>query len=156
MEIHLYTVCWNDGHMLPFFFRHYDRFVSRYFFFDDGSSDGSLELLHARPNVVVQQFVRSDPDSFVLSEQSFSNECWKLSRGSADWVIVTDIDEHLFHVDLTELLKRYKSLGVTFIPAVGYQMISEDFPHRDETLCETRTRGAPWHRYSKPSLFDPV
>lgn len=156
MEIHLYTLCWNDADMLPFFFRHYDPLVSRYFIFDDHSNDGSLDLLHSHPNVEVQPFVRSDPDSFTLSELSISNECWKRSRGWADWVIVTDIDEHLFHPDPPALLTRYKALGITIAPALGYQMISEEFPGSDELLCETRTQGAPWDLYSRLSLFDPT
>ena len=100
MEIHLYAFCWNDADMLPFFFRHYDPIVSRYFVFDDHSNDGTLDLLHGHPNVEVRPCVRSDPDSLILSLMSVCNECWKRSRGWADWVIVTDIDEHLFHPDL--------------------------------------------------------
>jgi len=30
MRIDLYTRCWNDAHMLGFFFRHYDTLVQRY------------------------------------------------------------------------------------------------------------------------------
>ena len=155
MEIDLYTICWNDAHMLPFFFRHYDRFVSRYFFFDDGSGDGSLEWLRARPNVEVQPFVRSDPASFCVSEQLLSNQCWKRSRGSADWVIITDVDEHLFHDDLAGLLRRYIGLGITFVPAPGFQMVSNEFPDPEEMLCYNRTSGALWSMYSKVSLFNP-
>jgi hypothetical protein len=141
MEIHLYALCWNDADMLPFFFRHYDPVVSRYFIYDDHSSDDSRDLLHSHPNVEVEPFVRSDPESFTLSEMSISNECWKRSRGWADWVIVTDIDEHLFHPSLTALLMRYKALGVTIAPALGYQMVAEEFPRPDELLCETRSYG---------------
>ena len=155
MQVHLYALCWNDAEMLPFFFRHYDPIVSRYFIFDDHSSDGSLDLMRAHPNVEVEPLVRSDPDSFTLSELSISNECWKRSRGSADWVIITDIDEHLFHPDLIELMMRYKDLGVTIVPALGYQMISEEFPGPDMLLCEAHTCGAPWKIYSKLTLFDP-
>jgi hypothetical protein len=142
--------------MLPFFFRHYDPLVSRYFIFDDHSKDGTLDLLHSRSNVEVRPFVRSDPDSLVLSLMSICNECWKRSRGRADWVIVTDIDEHLFHSDLPALLTRYKALGITIVPALGYQMISEESPRSDELLCETRTQGAPWDQRSRLSLFDPT
>ena len=71
------------------------------------------------------------------------HECWKRSRGSADWVIVIDIDEHLFHPDLTEVLMRYKTLGITIVPALGYQMISEEFPRPDARLCEAHPCGAP-------------
>src|SRR6266436_9948015 len=143
MKIDLYTLCWNDADMLPFFFRHYDRFVTRYFIFDEGSTDASLLILRSHPNVEIHRFVRVDPASFALSEQALSNVCWKASRGLADWVIVTDIDEHLYHPDLFTLLTRYKAQGTTFIPALGYQMISEEFPSPSEMLCETRTQGAP-------------
>jgi tetratricopeptide (TPR) repeat protein len=156
MEIHLYTLCWNDADILPFFFTHYDYFVSRYFIFDDCSIDGSLDLLHSHPNVEVKPFVRSDPDSFTLSELSISDECWKRSRGFADWVIVIDIDEHLFHPDLPVLLRRYQAFGITIVPALGYQMISEEFPRSDALLCQTCTQGAPWDIYSKLTFFDPA
>jgi len=142
--------------MLRFFFRHYDRFVTRYVIFDDGSTDGSIELLRSNPRVELHRFVRSDPESFCLSEQELSNECWRSSSSSADWVIVTDIDEHLYHPQMPTLLSRYKELGITLVPALGYQMISEQFPHDDELLCETRFRGAPWPHMCKLSLFDPA
>src|SRR5258708_35037729 len=77
MEVHLYALCWNDADMLPFFFRQYDPIVSRYFLFDDHSSDSSLDLMHTHPNVEVAPLVRSDPDSFAPSELSISNECWE-------------------------------------------------------------------------------
>jgi hypothetical protein len=54
------------------------------------------------------------------------------------------------------LLRRYKALGITIVPALGYQMISEEFPRSDELLCETRTQGAPWGIYSKLTFFDPA
>jgi hypothetical protein len=141
--------------MPPFFFRHYDPFVSQYVIFDDHSSDGSLDLLHSHPKVEVQPFVRSDPDSFAVSEMSISNECWKRSRGRADWVVLIDVDEHLFHADLSALLMRYKAAGITIVPALGYQMISEEFLRPGDLPCETFTYGAPWDTYSKLTLFDP-
>jgi hypothetical protein len=155
MEIHLYALCWNEADILPFFFRHYDPFVSRYFIFDDRSTDGSLDWLHAHPNVEVHPFIRSDSDCFTLAEMSLSNEVWKSNRGRADWVIVTDVDEHLFHLDLTVLVTQYKAPGITIVPALGYQMLSEEFPHQSELLCETRRQGAVWEICSKLSLFDP-
>jgi len=156
MEIHLYALCWNDADMLPFFFRHYDTLISKYVIFDDSSCDGSLKLLHDNPRVVVEPFIRADPDSFALSELSLSNECWKRSRGCADWVIIVDIDEHVFHPDLPSLLRRYQAEGVSIIPALGYQMISEEFPPSDALLCESSTWGAPWKAYSKLTFFDPA
>ena len=51
MRLHLYALCWNEGRMLPYFFRHYRSLVERFFIFDDGSTDGSLEFLRAQPDV---------------------------------------------------------------------------------------------------------
>ena len=45
LRVHLYAQCWNEGFMLPYFFRHYDSFVDRYVIFDDGSNDRSLAIL---------------------------------------------------------------------------------------------------------------
>lgn len=155
MRIHLYAQCWNDEWMLPYFFRHYDGLVDRYFIFDDGSTDASLALLRAHPKVVVERFERKVADSFVLSELAFSNEAWKASRGQADWVIMTDLDEHLCHPDLHAYLARLESESVTVVPALGYQMISEVLPGAGDRLCDTITRGAPWVQMMKPSLFNP-
>lgn len=48
--------------------------------------------------------------------------CWKESRGIADWVIATDIDEHRYHPDMYRYLAQCRPQGVTIIPALGYQM----------------------------------
>jgi hypothetical protein len=141
--------------MLPFFFRHYDPFVDRYVLFDDGSTDNTLSLLAGRPKVEVRQFIRSDKQSFAFSEQTLSNDCWKESRGAADWVIVTDMDEHLFHPSMLEYLDICSGEGITLIPALGFQMISEDVPAVGETLYKSRFFGAPWTQMMKPSIFKP-
>jgi Glycosyl transferase family 2 len=44
--------------ILPFFFGHYDPLVDAYTVFDDGSTDGSLEILRANPKVEVRRFAR--------------------------------------------------------------------------------------------------
>jgi hypothetical protein len=155
VSIELYTRCWNDAHMLGFFFRHYDRFVSRYLVFDDGSTDASLDILHAHPRVEVRSFAYADPTSRILSSTSLSNNFWKESRGRADWVIVTDIDEHLNHPDLTAYLKECKQVGVTIIPAIGYQMFSEVFPAPDSLLERDVVLGYRWANMNKLNIFSP-
>jgi Glycosyl transferase family 2 len=156
VSVWLYAQCWNDEFMLPFFFRHYDPFVDHYVLFDDGSTDRTLSLMRDHPNVEVRRFIWSDTESFVFSEQSLSNHCWKESRGSADWVIVTDIDEHLFHPTILQYLDTCSDQGITLIPTLGFQMISEDVPATGETLCQSRVFGAPWMQMMKPSIFKPL
>jgi len=151
----VFAICWNDAHMLPFFFRHYDDWVDRYVMFDDGSTDGTLAVLTAHPNVEVRRFQRRVADSFVHSATLLQNEVWKEARGRADWAVVTAVDEHLYHPDVTAYLTRCRAGGVTAIPALGFHMLSETFPSAGERLCDTRPVGAPHWEMCKLSLLDP-
>jgi hypothetical protein len=155
MRIHLYALCWNDAPMLGFFFRHYDPLVTRYTIFDDRSDDGSLEILRAHPRVEA----RLVPDHLHPAEPGAAvkvwNDCWKESRGDADWVIVGEIDEHLDHPDLAGYLGACAAAGATVIPALGFDMISRRFPMPDERLCTTLTFGIPRPGMSKLSIFNP-
>lgn len=155
MRIVLYTLCWNDFPRLQFFFRHYDKFVTRYVIYDDGSDEPTLDVLRQHPNVEIRRFERSHPDSFVLSQQSISNTCWKECRDEADWVIVTDIDEHLWHPNMTAYLDQNLRKGVTVIPALGFQMIHDVVPPVTADLSDVVTRGMPWSEMMKLSIFNP-
>ena len=64
--VHLYTICWDEADMLGFFFRHYDPWVDRYIVYDDGSTDGSLDILRAHPKVELRRFARTEAESCVL------------------------------------------------------------------------------------------
>lgn len=154
MRIHLHTVCWNDREMLDFFFRHY-AWVDRFYLFDDGSTDGTAEYLAARNDVVWAPTVHADPDSWVASAKHIYDTDWKRSRGEADWVVVTNIDEHLHHPDIRTYLAEQTRIGVTAVPALGYQMVSESFPASDSLLWRDCPWGAPWHGMSKLGIYRP-
>ncbi len=142
--------------MLGFFFRHYDDIVERYVVFDDGSTDDSLELLRAHPRVDLRSMPPyADPDSRVRSGQALQEHCWKESRGAADWVIVTDVDEHLYHPNLASYLAGCLDKGVTAIPSLGYRMLAEEFPQAGVRLSERVVRGQPTTHYSKMNIFSP-
>lgn len=153
--IDLYAVCWNDIRILPFFMRHYQPWISRFIIFDDGSTDGSLEFLSRFSNVEVRQFKRQHSDSLVDSHRDMYNTCWRKSRRRADWVVITNLDEHLYHPNLMSYLASSKKAGVTAIPGLGCQMVSDEFPSEEQQLCHSVTSGMPWSMMSKLSLFDP-
>jgi hypothetical protein len=154
-RIHLYSQSWNECRLLPFFFRHYDPFVERYVFYDDNSSDATLEILGRHPRVEVRRFERTDPNSFVRSTQELQNRVWKESKGIADWVIITVPDEHLYHPDFINYLYEAKRNGVTAIPGLGYEMLAKKFPAHDAHLATAIQHGIAWEKESKLSLFDP-
>jgi hypothetical protein len=151
--IHLYAICWNDEKMLPFFFRHYDPLVARYYIFDNGSTDTTLDLLRANPKVVLGEFVVKGR-SLVEDAQEFCNHCWKASRGVADWVIVCDVDEHLQHPDLHAYLNSLPA-GTSLIIPEGYQMVSETFPTPGAHLATEIRTGARNKLLDKPEFFKP-
>ena len=156
MKIHLYARCWNESDMLPFFFSHYDKFVERYVIYDDASTDDSQEILRSNPRVELRSMPPySDPESRITSALNLQETCWKESRGVADWVIVTDVDEHLYHLDMSHYLAQCRARGVTIVPALGYQMLSEHFPVDTKLLCQSLTMGACDWRYSKLNIFSP-
>ncbi|KAB1070552.1 glycosyltransferase [Methylobacterium planeticum] len=155
--VHLYTVCWDEADMLGFFFRHYDPFVDRYVVYDDGSTDGSLDLLRAHPKVELRSFARVEAESFVLSHKAMQDEAWKESRGAADWVVVTAIDEHL-HLrgrTMRDYLAAQAAQGVTLIPALGFDMNHPVMPDDSGLLVERVTRGRPRIAFNKLSVFRP-
>jgi glycosyltransferase involved in cell wall biosynthesis len=155
--IHLYTVCWDEADMLGFFFRQYDPWVDRYVVYDDGSTDGSLDILRAHPKVELRRFERT-AESFVLSHTRMQERTWKESRGQADWVVITAIDEHLWvrDRDMKTYLRKLRSNGVTCVPALGFDMNSETFPLDQGLLVKTVTRGRPRKFFNKLSVFDPT
>ena len=157
MTISLYTVCWNEADLVPFFFRHYDSWVDRYVIFDDGSDDGSRELLLANPKVEVRRFLRTSPESFVLSHTALQNSVWKESRGRDAWVVITAIDEHLTvpRRPMRDYLAAQKREGVTYIPARGFNMISDALPAGNRRLVDLIRHGAPSAGFNKLSIFDP-
>lgn len=155
VPVWLYALSLNEMRMLEWFFRHYDPWVDRYIFYDDGSTDGTIEFLRARANVEVRRFERTDRASFVASATNWQNTVWKESRGLAGWVVVTAVDEHIFHPAMPAYLRDCRSAGVTAIPALGFHMVSETVPAQTETLARTRRNGATTWEMNKLSIFDP-
>jgi GT2 family glycosyltransferase len=143
--------------MLGFFFRHYDRWVDKYVVYDDGSTDGSLEILKAHPKVELRQLQRVDANSFVVSHTQMQERAWKESRGQADWVVITAIDEHLWvrGVEITDYLQGLREAGVTCVPALGFDMNSEELPRDCGLLIEAVTCGRARRFFNKLSIFNP-
>ena len=156
MRVYVYTICWNESRVIDYFLRHYELIAARIVVYDEDSTDGTREILTTHRKVELRRFVRSNPDTLELSKIAVQNHCWKEARGLADWVIIVDCDEHVFHPRLTAYLAEQKHAGVTFVPTLGFQMITAQFPEKGEHLATTRTMGVPERNYSKPCVFDPT
>ncbi|MGU3538285.1 glycosyltransferase [Methylobacterium sp. A54F] len=156
-RVHLYTVCWDEADMLGFFFRHYDPWVDRYVVYDDGSTDGSLDILRAHPKVELRRFERVEAESFVLSHKAMQDQAWQESR-DVDWICITAIDEHLHAAGrpMDTVLDTARDSGVTLLPALGFDMNHPVMPDDHGLLVERVTRGRPRSAFNKLSLFRPA
>jgi hypothetical protein len=147
--------------MLPYYMRHYEPIADRFVVFDDASTDGSVEFLKHHPKVEIRSF-NNGGSSYIERSRDLWNQCWKESRGKADWVIICNMDEHLYHNDLLGYLKRCRERGITILPSQGYEMISNEFPSVKGRLCDklvlgssTRSLSGPSGLLSKIAIFDP-
>ncbi len=142
MNIDVYTMVWNEERRLPRFLNHYRQFARTIHVADHGSTDRTPELL-AAASIRVEHlpddgFFHWDGPDGVLA---WRNNAWKQSR-DADWVIVVDVDEILYHHDLLTYLLNCRNRGITVPGTYGFQMIDE---------C----RGAPSWWFSKDCIFRP-
>ncbi len=153
MKIHLYTLCWNEEVILPHFLKHYS-FVDKMIVYDNQSDDRSLEILKAEPKVEVRTFDTSGQHHTGELDR-IRNQAWVESKGQADFVIVCDTDEFLYHSDLPALLEAMKESGATLLKPHGYEMLGDRPPLADENIFDLYPKGVRTYSFDKCVLFDP-
>ena len=146
MLLDVYTCLWNEATLIPFFLAHYGPVCRRIVALDDGSDDGTLEILAAHPKVEVRP-MPEERDSWVLASTRWWNHVWTESR-DADWVGIFVPDE-IVGPDLAAALTRHKAEGATVLKPRGFDMVSETAD------AASAIRGVFNPMYSKPCLFRP-
>ncbi len=153
-QVHLHALCWNEARMIPYFLHHYRDIVARFFVYDGGSTDGSLAKLAGDERVRVIPWELTG-DSVFEAARGLSNACWKQSRGAAEWVFLVDMNEHLFHPEMLDVLRNAASDGATAIKVIGYDMVADAFPGEDQVLAQTVTRGVRMRQLDRMAVFNP-
>jgi hypothetical protein len=127
------------------------------------SSSSTIDRTTARPKALARHpkvELRPFPPegaSFVTTVQALWNSVWKESRGKADWVLTTNVDEFFHHPgNMRDYLERCTGEGITIIHPRGYEMVAARFPASDESIVETARMGAPMFGQDKRQLFDPA
>lgn len=144
-----YSIVLNEAWLLPHFLEHYRKLgVSYFVFYDDGSTDGTLELLLSQPDcaVVAAAGEAGAPQQWVNRQIALSNVIPE-HFGDGRWSIDADVDEFLLlptrfaNIDeLTEYLeirtlKCVQAPMIDFYPArLSERMFGDKSPFE----------GAPW------------
>ena len=153
MNIDVYTFAHNEQAILPFFLRHYSPIARKIVIYDDCSNDRTVEIAQRDPKVEVRQANLGDH----YDEERFrqlKNSCWKGS--DADWVIVVDIDEFLYHPNLWGQLLSYREMTISLPKVRGFDMVAEaGLPSYDVRLTDVIKTGVQNNFYSKQVIFNP-
>lgn len=156
MVIHVYSIMRNEEDLLPYFLRHYSTFADKIFIIDDKSTDKTVKI--AKTNKKVRLLPYKFTEGYFEKER---NDCFegfykKYSRGVADWVMVVDGDEFIYHKNLVAVLKEQQKLGRKVIKTAGYTMYSEFFPTTKGQIYEECYMGSRSHLFDKAVIFNPA
>lgn len=154
MKIHVYTTCWNEEKILPFFLLHYEQFADKIVVYDNMSNDHSAEIIDAHPLCERREF-NTEGRFNELTLQKIRNTAWMESRETADWVIVCDSDEFIYHPNFIRYLENCKEREITVLHPHGYNMFADYTPQPGQQIWKQIKTGTPSWLYSKKAVFDP-
>jgi Glycosyl transferase family 2 len=127
MIIHAHILAWNEEKILPFTLDYYSVFCDKIFVYDNMSTDDSDRIYSLYPKVTVSKW-DSGNEINELNYLKIKSNAYKEHSKEADWVIVCDCDEFLYHENLLSKLEEYKVNGVTVPKINGHDMVSKEFP----------------------------
>ena len=149
MIVEAHLLCWNESETIAFTVRYYRQFCDRVIIHDNFSDDNTREIAESEGAEVRMFGIAGELND--LEYKKLKNSCWKGSK--ADWVIVADCDEILYHHNyLHKILSDSKDSGYTIFETRGFNIYSNDMPK--ESFLEIQT-GIMDDSYSKHVIFNP-
>lgn len=99
MRLDLYTLTYNEADIIPYVLQYWKAIINQgidlhCYIYDNYSTDNSVELLSQYDWIEIRHF-QSDGHNDVIHQQ-LKQDCWKESKGRADWCCVCDFDEILW------------------------------------------------------------
>ena len=107
--IEAFIICWNEIDTIQLTIDHYRSFCNQVTFYDNHSDDGTAELILQNGCSLVSFGSPGKLEDDQYKE--IKNNCWKESN--ADWVIVCDCDEIIWHPYIKAVLSNQSALRNT-------------------------------------------
>ena len=160
MNIHLHTICYNERDLMEIAIKYWQSSVDHVFvYLMNSSNDGSKEFLSKYRNYISVINIKDDNEFNDARNIYIKNNCWKASRGKADFVIVTDFDEFIYAKDIFKELEYMKKNGMTIVAPEVYHLMSKDNIigelNTEKYLHEQVTAGFYEPKFGKYCIFDP-
>ena len=146
MKVEVFAICYNEEFLIPFFMRHYN-FAFRVNIFDNHSTDRSRAIAK-RLGANVLTFGRKQLDDREYLK--IKNEVYKTSK--ADYVIVCDLDEFIYHPNIIQHLTELKEAGITMPAVKGFNIYSNNLPKNNILEIDT---GFEDKNFGKQAIFSP-
>ena len=152
MTITLYTLLYNEEHILPYFLKHYSQYVNKIVVRNNQSTDNSIQILKNWKGCEIEIInfnTNNQYDERKLTD--LRNNCWK-DGSNSDYVIICDMDEILYHPNLIEYLK--KNSNIDYFTPIGYDMVGNEIPtNHDKQIYDIINGGVLNSNYNKSILF---
>jgi glycosyltransferase involved in cell wall biosynthesis len=145
MKIETYILAHQEEKMIAYTMRHYTQF-SDVILMEGHSTDRTVEIAESFGARIMKVDTHNEVNDAIYLE--IKNNCWKGSK--ADWVIIVDTDEFVFHPNLIEYLKSTDS--TIFRPRL-FNMYSEEFPTTEGQIYDEVKYGVDGG--GKTNLFRP-
>jgi glycosyltransferase involved in cell wall biosynthesis len=149
MTIETFVTSYNEEKLIPYVMRYYGQF-SKVTFYDNESTDDTAKIAKQLGAEVISYSWRKEFDDLDLLW--IKDNCWK--RSNADWVILVDADEFVYHKNIVDVLKKSKA---TIIHPTYHNMFSESFPVIEGQIFDEINMGTPdggiW--IAKMNIFRP-
>jgi len=148
MKIEAYIIAFNEAEVITFTLRHYLNFCDTVYVYDNHSTDRTTEIAKQMGAIVIPFGIPG-----VLSDDEYlkvKNYAWKNS--DADWVIVVDTDEIIYHPWIRHVMEQSITNGDTIMTTYGWQIMSHAMPQYQWSEINN---GFHYENYSKSAVFSP-
>ena len=153
--VHGYFLCYNEEYILPHLLKYYSSICDKIYILDNESTDNSHDIIKSFNNTEIISWNSGNEvrDDLYLE---LKNNVWKQSRGIANYVIVGDADEILYHLNMNKFLEESLINGYTIFKSEGYHMIGDKdlILSSTDSLLELVTDGIKGSSNDKLMLFN--